>query len=288
MIGSAALPLQPVTTSGSWLLLLGLGLAFLTPTTATGQQKGASHGETGAEVLWHESTALFPMRVHLPPGFDTAEQYPAVVALHGFGGSADRFDRIGRAFAQAGFITVVPEGPYRVRSEEPGFHSNWELTRGTEELGLGPPMTEDHAVEARSIELTIEEFFPNVIDRVRDEYRVGPVYLFGFSMGGVYALVGGFLNRDRVDGIVAFGAQFYRQLFTVRGDRLEDGNRLKIRLGLGRSDPLVPFTHGERARAAFEEAGYEVVLDAFPGGHSVPDDALARAVMWLEEVASRD
>ena len=238
-------------------------------------------------MLWHEATALFPMRVYLPPAFDTTRVYPAVIALHGFGGSSDRFDRIGNAFAEAGFITVVPEGPYRVHSESPGRHSNWELTMGTEEMGLGPPMTEDPAIENRSIEMTIEEFFPSVIDRAREEYRVGSVYLFGFSMGGVYALVGGFFNRDRVDGIIAFGAQFYRQLFTVQGDRLEDGNHLKIRLGLGRSDPMVPFSHAERAQEAFEEAGYEVVLDDFAGGHTVPDDALRRAVTWLREVAHR-
>ena len=51
---------------------------------------------------------------------------------------------------------------------------------------------------------------------------------------------------------------------------------------------MVPLSNAEEARDAFEAAGYEVVLDAFDGAHTVPDDALTRAVMWLEEVASRD
>jgi predicted esterase len=275
-----------VATARYWAFLAWFGVVSFAPTDAWGQQEPTSGGDAGVDVLWHEATALFPFGVYLPRDFDTTRVYPAVVALHGFGGSSERFDRIGTAFAEGGFITVVPEGPYSVPSEEPGRHSNWELTVGTRELGIGEPLTEDSAIEARSAELTIDEFFPSIIDRIRSEYRVGPVYLFGFSMGGVYALLGGFYNRDQVDGVIAFGAQFFPELFTFRGDRLEDGNHLRIRLGLGRSDPLVPFSHAERARDAFEEAGYEVVLDAFPGGHAVPDDALTRAVMWLREVTN--
>jgi predicted esterase len=86
--------------------------------------------------------------------------------------------------------------------------------------------------------------------------------------------------------VIAFGATYYRELFTTRGDRLEDGNDLAVRLVLGRSDPLVPFSNAEQARDAFEEAGYQVTLDEFEGGHTVPDDALRRAVEWLRNRAA--
>jgi predicted esterase len=270
-----------------WPLLLSLVLTLLVPRAATGQEHAAGTSGSQPELLWHQSSALFPIRVFLPEGFDAEQTYPAVIALHGFGGSSEAFGRIGRAFARAGFIAALPEGPYPVVADEPGRHSTWELSTWTEEYGLGPPLTEDPAVEARSVELTVDAFFPSVIDRIREQYRVGPVYVFGFSLGGVYALGCGFFNRDQVDGVIAFGATFYREMFTVRGDRLEDGNQLEIRLVLGRSDPMVPFSNAEQARDAFEEAGYEVVLDEFDGGHAVPDDALMRAVNWLREIADR-
>lgn len=240
------------------------------------------------ELLWHEATALFPIRVHLPTDFDSTHVYPTVIALHGFGGSSESFGRIGRTFAQAGFIAGLPEAPYPVPypSTDSTRHSTWELSTWTEEYGLGAALTNDPAIEAKSASLSVEDFFPSVIDRIRDQYRVGPVYVFGFSLGGVYALVTGFQNRDQVDGIIAFGATYYRELFTARGDRPEDGNHLKIRWVLGRSDPMVPFSNAERARDAFEEAGYEIALDEFDGGHTVPEDALRRAVDWLKEVAN--
>jgi phospholipase/carboxylesterase len=235
--------------------------------------------------LWHQSTALFPIQVYLPENFDSERAYPAVIAMHGFGGSSESFGRIGRTFAQAGFIVALPEGPYRVPSEESGRHSTWELSTWTEEYGLGPPLTDDSELEARSADLTVTDYFPSVIDRIREQYRVDSIYVFGFSLGAVYALVCGFQNRDQVDGIIAFGATYYPELFTARGNRLVDGNQLRIRWVLGRSDPMVPFSNAEQARDAFKEAGYDIVLDEFDGVHEVPDDALARAVTWLRDLA---
>jgi len=206
-----------------WPLLLGLALTLLISGPVIGQGDPGGASSSLSELLWHQSRALFPIRVYSPADFDSERPYPAVIALHGFGGSSERFGRIGRAFAQAGFITAVPEGPYRVPSDEPGRHSTWELSTWTEEYGLGPPLTDDRAIEPLSGSLTVDDFFPSVIDRVREQYRVGPIYVFGFSLGGVYALVTGFHNRDQVDGIIAFGATYYRELFTARRDRV-DGN----------------------------------------------------------------
>jgi dienelactone hydrolase len=200
-----------------WLLLLWLALTLLIPRPVIGQGDPAGASSSQSELLWHQSSALFPIRVYLPEDFDSERAHPAVIALHGFGGSSERLGRIGTAFAQAGFIAALPEGPYPVLPDEPGRHSTWELSTWTEEYGLGPPLTDDPAIEALSSSLTIDDFFPSVIDRIREQYHVGPIYVFGFSLGGVYALVNGFHNRDQVDGIIAFGATFYRELFTARG-----------------------------------------------------------------------
>lgn len=279
-IGSANVRLR-------WPLLVWFGVTLCGPSPVIGQDDSPTGGRPQPELLWHRAEALFPIRVYSPNDFDTAQAYPAVIALHGFGGSSERFESIGRAFSQAGFIAVVPEAPYPLPSADSARHSTWELSTWTEEYGLGPALTDDPAIEALSAELTVDEFFPSVIERIRERYRVGAIYVFGFSLGGVYALVDGFHNRDQVDGVIAFGATYYRELFTARGDRLEDGNHLKIRLVLGRSDPMVPFSNAEQARDAFETAGYEVVLDEFDGGHTVPNDALMRAVNWLRELAIR-
>jgi predicted esterase len=258
---------------------------------ATAQDHPTRDERPAPELLWHESTALFPIRVHLPEDFDAAKTYPAVIALHGFGGSSERFDSIGRAFARAGFIAVLPEGPYPVPylSADSVRRSTWELSTWTEEYGLGPPLSGDPAIEERSKSITLHEYLPSVMDRVQEQYRVDPLYFFGFSLGGVYALVAAFYHRDRCGGVVAFGvAGIDREWFTDRGESLENGNDLAVRLGLGRSDPMIPFSAGERVRDVLKEAGYPVVLDDFSGGHAVPDDALQRAVDWLRDLSENE
>jgi predicted esterase len=268
-----------------WHLLVCLGVTVLSSAPVLGQAGPASESPPQAELLWHQAEALFPIRVLLPEDFDATGTYPAVIALHGYGSSSEKFERIGRAFAEAGFIAALPEGPYSFPSDDSVRHSTWELSTWLPEMAS---LNEDPAIERRSAMLTIHQFLPTVIDRIEERYRVGPLYAFGFSLGGVYALAGGFYNRDRFDGIVAFGVGYFEEeWFTRDGGALEDGNHLPVRLVQGRSDPMVPFSHAERARDLLEEAGYPVVLDEFAGGHTVPDDALRRAVRWLVELAAR-
>lgn len=269
-------------------LLVWLALILLLPNSALGQEGPGEENRSEPVLLWHKASALFPIRVHLPEGFDSTRTYPAVIALHGYGSSSEQFERVGRAFAQAGFLTVVPEGPYPVSLADSARHSTWELSTWLSDLGVGPNLTDDPAIEAQSMGITAFEFLPSVVDRIQEQYRVGPLYAFGFSLGGAYALGGGFYNRDLFEGIIAFGigSGIDRELFTMRGSTLEDGSHLKVRLVLGRSDRLVPFSEAERLRDLLKTAGYDVTLDAFDGGHEVPDDALRRAVTWLNDLTN--
>jgi predicted esterase len=255
-----------------------------------GQVDPATASQSQPEVLWHQASALFPIQVLLPEGFDSTQIYPTVIALHGFGGSSEKFERIGRAFAEAGFIAVLPEAPYPLPYPSDDFdrHSTWELSTWTEEYGLGPPLTDDPAIEAQSASMTTHQFLRSVISRIHEEYRAGPLYMFGFSLGGVYTLAGGFYNRDQIDEIVAFGVDgLSREWFTNDGGSLEDGKNVAVRLVQGRSDPMIPFSHAEQARDVLRKAGYQVTLDGFDGGHAVPDDALKRAVSWVKDLANR-
>lgn len=120
-----------------WPLLLWLTLTLLIPRPVIGQDDPATESRSQPELLWHQANALFPIRVHLPNDFDSARAYPAVIALHGFGGSSERFERVGRAFAQAGFIAVLPEAPYPLPSADSARHSTWKLSTGPRSMDLG-------------------------------------------------------------------------------------------------------------------------------------------------------
>ncbi|HSM04295.1 MAG TPA: alpha/beta hydrolase-fold protein [Longimicrobiales bacterium] len=277
------MPLFPCVHRGSVL-----GVSMILAVLGTFPSAVPAPAQEPAEVLWHEAPALFPIRVHLPPEYDSTRIYPAIVVMHGFGESSRGMERIGRAFAEAGLIAVLPDAPYPVPYVFPdsGRHGSWELSTWTRELDLGPPLSGDLATESRSRDLTVFHFVPDLLDRVHARYAIGPVYSFGFSLGGVYALGGAFYHRERFDGTVVFGVGgMVEEWFELRGESMESGADLPIRFVVGDADRFVPIAEAERERDLLESAGYDVVFDLFEGGHTVPDDALTRAVEWVRGLA---
>jgi phospholipase/carboxylesterase len=252
-------------------------------TTLAGQSVERSDHVPNPDTLWYHAPAFFRVMIELPEDFDSERTYPAVVALHGFGSSYASFRSVAAALTDAGFIAILPEAPYLFQSSDVDGQYSWGLNSWTP-----PPLTDDPGLDRRSTELTVTDFIPKAVERVRERYNLGPVYVFGFSQGAVYAFLTGFYNHDKFSGIIAFGmGGFSRDWATVQGGVLEDANHLPVLLGLGRSDPMVPYEDAERARDLLSEAGYRVTLNDFPGGHSLPSAELTRAVQWLLEVHRR-
>ena len=83
-------------------------------------QIGDKSASSEVDELFFEGPALFPVLVGRPADFDPARSYPAVVALHGFGGatgSTASFRRVAPAFTKAGFVVMFPEAPYSYAEE---------------------------------------------------------------------------------------------------------------------------------------------------------------------------
>lgn len=258
--------------------ILALVVCCVAPLRAQESERPPASGADA--TLWYRAPSFLPVRVELPDGWDPDRPASAVVALHGFGGSYARFHRVAAALNEAGFVVIFPQAPYRVSAADPDAGYSWGLN-----LWTPRPLTDDPDIDLRSTGLTVEELVPAAVERVDEVYPLDAVYVLGFSQGAIYAFLTGFYNSDRFEGIVAFGlAGFSRDWATVRGGELEDGNHLSVYLGLGRSDPMVPFADAESARDILLEAGYSVTLRGFEGGHVLPDAELRRAVDWLVEV----
>jgi predicted esterase len=238
--------------------------------------------DTNSTLLWHEATVLSPIIVELPADFDSTKTYPIIVALHGFGSSSKKFSRIARTFTNAGYIVMLPEAPYRVPSDEPGDYISWGLNTWTP-----PPLTDDPAIDARSVELMTQEHIPAALKRVEEEYRIGEKYLLGFSQGAVYAFATGVYNSDTFDAIIAFGLsgmESIRDWFTARGESISDGNSLPVLLVNGTEDKMAPHEQGVIGLKVLKEEGYNATLHSFEGGHSVPTAELEKCLEWLRDL----
>jgi predicted esterase len=260
-------------------LLLSASLLAQEDSDSNSQQPQPT--DTIQTLLWHEAPVLSPIIVKLPADYDSTQTYPIIIALHGFGSSSKKFSRIAGTFTDAGYIVMLPEAPYRMPSDKPGDYYSWGLN-----IWTPPPLTDDPAIDARSVELMTQEHIPAALKRVEEEYRIGKKYLLGFSQGAIYAFATGVYNSNKFDAIIAFGLsgmESIRDWAKARGESISDGNSLPVLLVNGTEDKKAPHEQGVIAQRVLEEEGYNATFHSFEGGHSVPTAELEKCVEWLSQ-----
>ncbi|MBC8872131.1 MAG: alpha/beta fold hydrolase [Planctomycetes bacterium] len=230
-----------------------------------------------------ESTQRYVLM--LPQGFDANEPVDLVIALHGHGSDRWQFVRQDRgecrgsrdAAARYGMIFVSPD--YRAKT-------SW----------MGPDAESDVL---------------QILDTMKDRYRIRHTIICGGSMGGTAALTFAALHPDRVDGVVAlngtanlveytgfqdaisqsFGGtkkevpeQYTRRSAELYPERLT----MPMAATVGGRDRLVPPDSVRRLFAVLKKLGRPVLLiDRPEGGHSTDyEDTTAAMRFVVEKVRS--
>ena len=158
---------------------------------------------SAASPSWAQATALkgdqqrsyhfvaagkdMPYRLFVPQSYDASAATPLVVALHGYGGDQNYFFRsvpnLPALCEQYGFILVAPLG----LAPDGWYGAPLNIPGNAPRSGGGPtpapPRTAEEETRYRALS---EADVLNVVDRVRQEYRIDPrrIYLMGHSMGG--------------------------------------------------------------------------------------------------------
>ena len=169
-------------------------LAFAAVAALSGASPGAAEKAAGGDL--HLSYALpeaygeqVPYHVFLPSDWTPRRQWPLVVVLHGYGGTADSAfdDSKGRLEQQAqkhGFVVVSPNGYNGMADYGANLPLPSKLSR------LGKPLEMSPEAETALAEADVL----HVLERVRKDYNVDPrrIFLMGNSMGmtGVLHLAG--------------------------------------------------------------------------------------------------
>jgi poly(3-hydroxybutyrate) depolymerase len=133
-------------------------------------------GETGnleRHYFFQEADEIMPYRLYVPRSYDGSKAYPLIVALHGLGGTeATMFQQgnggLPKLAEEHGYLVVSPLG-YRRNGGYGRIPTNYVADSATTRMSR---LSEQDVI--------------NVLDRVRDRYRVDPsrIYLMGHSMGG--------------------------------------------------------------------------------------------------------
>jgi phospholipase/carboxylesterase len=208
---------------------------------------------------------------HVPAG---EGPFPAIVALHGWGASAQ--DLLGLApFLLGGEALVLcPQGPFELEIAPgvPGY--------GWFPISMGGPL--DVGAFGRASEL-----LRSFLDEAARRYPIEPrkQLLLGFSQGGVMAYDLVLREPARFAGLAALSSWLPDPLARSMPPQPEHKG-LPVFVCHGTEDPMIPVERARESREALLRLGVNLAYREYPMGHEIRPEALRDLVEWLQKAIS--
>jgi phospholipase/carboxylesterase len=205
-----------------------------------------------------------PVRLFLPSDYQPKYAYPLVVLFHADGGDEDSAARLVPLLSRRNYIAACPRGPVA--------------------LGCGPTGRPGFAwdKEARS-----DEYLLAAVAHARREFHVHTerIYLIGLGEGAGAAYRLGLAMADSVAGVVALNGRLPRPagrpLF-----RLQAMRNLRVFIGHGANNPVIPITASRLASRLLHSAGAEVRFQSYSTTHRIHPDMLRDVNRWIMDAVS--
>jgi phospholipase/carboxylesterase len=206
----------------------------------------------------------WPLRTFLPFGYEPNYPYPLLVFLHGQGSSEEQILRLAPRLSRRNYICIAPRGP----------HIFTNRNAGPPTFGWGPEGQDDPLVEEyifRAIEQTCRTV------HVHSER----IYLAGFREGASVAYRLGLLYPERFAGVVALNGTLPRH----GGPRLRlpDVRKLRVLIGHGIANAVVPMAMARQDHRLFYTAGLSVLFRTYATTHKIHADMLKDVDRWVQE-----
>jgi phospholipase/carboxylesterase len=225
----------------------------------------------GIEVdqCWEEgfyaSTVDCPLRLpvltFLPGGYEPNYAYPLILFFHGDGSSERRILRLAPRLSRRNYICAALRGPQVVmRHGDGSLGYSWQ--------------------EGASADAVAEEYVFEAIKQIGDRYHVHwqRIFLAGFCEGAAMAFRLGLSYPRNFAGIIAMNGQIplATPLF-----QWPDTRRLRILLGHGIANAVIPLSAARRAHRLFYTAGLDVQFRTYPTTHRIHADMLRDMNRWI-------
>ncbi len=207
------------------------------------------------ELHWFDAVESFYYRVNFPEGFNPPIAVPVVIGLHGLGSSPDNFMRVWERVDNPNFIFVVPQAPFPIGEDAFSWYRG---EHGTEEWGHSLLLAGDYVL--------------TLVEKLKLEYPVSDIYLFGFSQGGCLALYTGLSEPELFEAIIPASGWLAEEY--IQSDWITGATTMQIKLIHSPDDRGVPFEAAEMAEAILSENGWDVKLHQVEGGHLIDIEEL--------------
>lgn len=229
-------------------------------------QRDAREKEYG-ELLYVPALSYVKCRVRLPENYDANQPATLILGLHGFGDDAEHFGGLAKRFAKQDFIFAIPEAPYPFdRGGSPGY-SWWPFFDGSDPRNeVGGQMTEDYVL--------------SVLNELKAKYKIGDVYLLGFSQGCALTYLTGLHHPELFKGIICFGGWIEQGRVSLA--QMQAAKSLRVFIGQGTEDNVIEPKNAYEARDILKLHGFDVTLEEFKGAHRVPEEIVRKAEEWMK------
>ena len=224
---------------------------------------------TKGEISYIEVPMKIRYRTVLPDNFNSNITYTVLIMMHGYGGNHNNFATLTTGLQESNIIFVAPQATYpfeTIITREPSF--SWAIFDSEYEK-------ENNNEHNFSL---VSSYILKLTEEIKTKYKVDKVFLAGFSQGGFHTLAIGTTNPNIFNGLICFGGGISDD---VVDEELALGKATPVLIVHGEQDFVVPYEYGTNAMERLKNAGYDVSLYNFKGGHTVSRDAFEKAINWL-------
>ena len=205
----------------------------------------------------------WPVRTFLPTGYEPNYPYPLLVFLHNHGGSEEQILRLAPRLSRRNYICIGLRGPHPL-APRPDGRQTYTWGQGGQHDSL------------------VEEYVFRAVEQTRRHYHVHSerIYLAGFREGATLAYRLGLLFPERFAGIVALNGALPRRGGPLL--RLPEVRRLRVLIGHGIANSVVPLSLARADFRLFYAAGLAVRMHTYPSNHRIHPHMLRDIDRWVQ------
>ena len=210
-----------------------------------------------------------PVRTFLPTGYEPNYPYPLLVFLHGHGSSEEQILRLAPRLSRRNYICIALRGPHQAGVPSDGRPAyTWGADGPTDAL--------------------VEEYVFGAILQTRRHFHVHSerIYLAGFREGATLAYRLGLTFPEKFAGVASLNGCLPRRGGPLL--RLQEVRGLKVLIGHGIANAIVPLGHARADFRLLYTAGLAVRLHTYVATHRLHPDMLRDVNRWIMEHVAED
>ena len=204
-----------------------------------------------------------------PDGYDSEQEYPAVVLLHGFGASMMDLAGLSQAIEQTGYVYLFPNAPIPM-----------QIGPGMTGYAWTPPGQGGGEEAAQRAEDLLEGFFAEAMER--HNIGEGGIVMGGFSQGAMMTYRFGLPRPDMFAGLVALsGRVSWPESLAAN---LPEHRGQPVFVAHGTQDAMISVEDARGSRDFLTSEGYSPLYREYEMGHEINQDVMNDLVPWLHNV----